>query len=82
MAAGSMKVFLEVSSDRPSQVTYFKSTTKKYHTGHFLLRYTTYFTKLKKLIMKNQLYDNMHIVLIKNRLHKYGIIQVYKDGKK
>ena len=41
MAAGSMKVFLEVSSDRPSQVTYFKSTTKKYHTGHFLLRYTT-----------------------------------------
>ena len=28
--------------------------------------------------MKNQLYDNMHIVLLKNRLHKYGIIQVYK----
>ena len=41
-----------------------------------------YFTKLKKLIMKNQPYDNMHIVLLKNRLHKYGIIQVYKDGKK
>lgn len=32
--------------------------------------------------MKNQLYDNMHIVLLKIRLHKYGIIQVYKDGKK
>ena len=41
-----------------------------------------YFTKLKKLIKKNQLYDNMHIVLLKIRLHKYGIIQVYKDGKK